>query len=36
METSGRTIEHDVGLVSTGHLPSSQRIKNLVDEAFER
>src|SRR5262245_26627181 len=36
METSGRTIEHDSGFVSTGHLPSRERIKDLVNEAYER
>src|SRR5215510_1516069 len=36
METSGRLVEHDVPFVSTGHLPSPERIKDLVDEAYER
>src|SRR5262245_35365981 len=36
METSGRAIEHDFPFVSTGHLPSPERIKDLVDEAYER
>src|SRR5262245_10454696 len=36
METSGRAIEHDSGFVSTGHLPSPERIKDLVDEAYEK
>jgi len=36
MKTSGRIIEHDSPPVSTGHLPSPERIKDLVDEAYER
>jgi glutaminase len=36
MESSGRSIEHDLPFVSTGHLPSRERIKDLVDEAYER
>src|SRR5262249_5765389 len=36
METSGPSIEHDFPFVSTGHLPPPERIKDLVDEAYER
>src|SRR5262245_49288857 len=36
MEPSGRSIAHDFPFVSTGHLPSPERIKDLVDEAYER
>src|SRR5262245_18751833 len=36
MEPSGRSIAHDFPFVSTGHLPSSERIKDLVDDAYER
>ena len=36
MEVSGRSIEHGFPFVSTGHLPPPERIKDLVDEAYER
>ena len=36
MEPSGRSIEHDFPFVSTGPLPSPERIKDLVDEAYVR
>jgi glutaminase len=36
MEISGRSIEHGFPFISTGHLPSPQPIKDLVDEAYER
>jgi glutaminase len=36
MEPSGRSIAPDFPFVSTGHLPSPERIKDLVDEAYER
>ena len=34
MKMSG-SVEHDLPFVSTGHLPSPERIKDLVDEAYE-
>ena len=36
MEASGRAVEHDLPFVSTGHLPARERIKDLIDEAYER
>jgi glutaminase len=36
VKPSGRSIAHDFPFVSTGHLPSPERIKDLVDEAYER
>jgi glutaminase len=36
MPTSSRTVGPDFPFVSTGHLPSSERIKDLVDEAYVR
>lgn len=36
METSRRPVEHDLPFISTGHLPSRERIKDLIDEAYER
>lgn len=35
MKTSDRSVEHDLPFVSTGHLPSPERIKDLVDEAYD-
>lgn len=36
MESSGRSIAHDLPFISTGHLPSPERIKDVIDEAYER
>jgi len=36
MEASGRAVEHDLPFVSTGHLPARERIKDVIDEAYER
>src|SRR5262245_27449783 len=36
MGASGRSVEPDVPFISTGHLPSPERIRDIVDEAYER
>src|SRR5262245_21998347 len=36
MPTSSRSVGPDFPFVSTGHLPSSERIKDLVDQAYDQ
>jgi len=36
MDTSTPSVEHEPAFVSTGHLPSPARVKELVDEAYNR
>src|SRR5262245_33421939 len=35
MKTSGSSLVHDFPFISTGHLPSPEHIKDLVDQAYE-